>query len=159
MGRISKKIAFFWIFCPKLFFFLIFFRKGGGSIQNFLNRKILGIQIDGGGGSLVREMLKKNQFVFIAPLITKGKNKTPPTHPHPSTTDLKISLLEPFPRSRKTYSRSICRLEYIWNILLIGRFLPAGACQVPSPPFLDLMAPLHLGTAPKNQQKEMYKHK
>ena len=47
-----------------------FFAKRGGSgpIQNFLNRKILGIQIDGGGGvSLVRGNSKKKQFFLHLP--------------------------------------------------------------------------------------------
>ena len=52
------------------------------------------------------------------------------------------------------------RRRLSWNILVIGRFLPLNACQVlfmpsaPSPPFLDSMAPLHLGV-PRNHQENV----
>ena len=75
LGKISKKSHFFWIFCRKLGFFWIFFvKEGGGLAQSkiFLNRKILGVQIDGGGGGGSRsfgQCPKKNSFSYlIAPL-------------------------------------------------------------------------------------------
>ena len=54
----------------KLRIFRNFSPKGGGSgpIQNFLNRKNLDIQIDGGGSRSFGETPKKNRFFFIAPL-------------------------------------------------------------------------------------------
>ena len=76
LGKISKKSHFFWIFCRKLGFFWTFFRKGGGGglaqSKIFLNRKILGVQIDRGRGgvSLVRTMLKKNSFFRLIASLT-----------------------------------------------------------------------------------------
>ena len=76
LGKISKKSHFFWIFCRKLEFFWTFFRNGGGGLAQskiFLNRKFLGVQIDRGGVSLVRTMLKKNSFSYlIAPLMEQN---------------------------------------------------------------------------------------